>query len=69
MDCIVAPLERDTQLTYLQKIGLVDFIISEDSDLLMCGNPQYTKVIYEFNFDNNEGELLEVNKILTNKKI
>ena len=68
MDCIVAPLESDAQLTHLQKIGLVDYIISEDSDLLVFGNPQYTKVIYKFNFDNNEGGLLELNKILTNKK-
>ena len=42
--------------------------MSEDSDLLVFGNPQYMKVIYKFNFDNNEGELLEFNKILTNKK-
>ena len=32
---------------------MVDYIISEDSDLLVFGNPQYTKVIYKFNFDNN----------------
>ena len=42
--------------------------MSEDSDLLVFGNPQYMKVIYKFDFDNNEGELLELNKILTNKK-
>ena len=62
MDCIVAtPAD-------LQKIGLVDYIISEDSDLLVFGNLQYTKVIYKVNVDNDEGELLELNKILTNKK-
>ena len=34
VECIVAPYERDSQLTLLQKMGLIDFIISEDSDLL-----------------------------------
>ena len=65
VDYIIAPLESDAQLTYLQKIGLVDYIISEDSDLLVFGN---TKVFYKFNFDNNEGEVFELNKILTRKK-
>jgi exonuclease 1 len=34
---VVAPYEADAQLTYLEKIGLVDGIITEDSDLLVFG--------------------------------
>lgn len=32
---IVAPYEADPQMVYLEKIGLVDGILSEDSDLLI----------------------------------
>jgi exonuclease-1 len=34
---VVAPYEADAQLAYLEKIGLVDGIITEDSDLLVFG--------------------------------
>ncbi|ODV61585.1 exonuclease 1 family protein, partial [Ascoidea rubescens DSM 1968] len=34
---IVAPYEADSQLVYLEKSGLVDAVISEDSDLLIFG--------------------------------
>ncbi|CCH43989.1 Exonuclease 1 [Wickerhamomyces ciferrii] len=34
---IVAPYEADPQMVYLEKLGLVDGIISEDSDLLVFG--------------------------------
>ncbi|ORY92746.1 PIN domain-like protein [Leucosporidium creatinivorum] len=34
---IVAPYEADPQLAYLERAGLVDGIISEDSDLLVFG--------------------------------
>ncbi|NWU07581.1 EXO1 Exonuclease, partial [Cephalopterus ornatus] len=37
VDCIVAPYEADAQLAYLNKIGLVQAIITEDSDLLAFG--------------------------------
>lgn len=35
---IVAPYEADSQMVFLEKIGLVDGIISEDSDLLIFGS-------------------------------
>lgn len=34
---VVAPYEADPQMVYLEKIGLVDGILSEDSDLLIFG--------------------------------
>ncbi|NXS37937.1 EXO1 Exonuclease, partial [Pomatostomus ruficeps] len=37
VDCIVAPYEADAQLAYLSKIGMVQAIITEDSDLLAFG--------------------------------
>ncbi|XP_061221734.1 exonuclease 1 [Neopsephotus bourkii] len=37
VDCIVAPYEADAQLAYLNKTGIVQAIITEDSDLLAFG--------------------------------
>lgn len=37
VDCIVAPYEADAQLAYLNKIGLADYVITEDSDLTLFG--------------------------------
>ncbi|XP_056199985.1 exonuclease 1 [Falco biarmicus] len=37
VDCIVAPYEADAQLAYLNKSGMVQAIITEDSDLLAFG--------------------------------
>ncbi|XP_054843088.1 exonuclease 1 [Eublepharis macularius] len=37
IDCIVAPYEADAQLAYLNKTGIVQAIITEDSDLLAFG--------------------------------
>src|SRR5277367_5043335 len=34
---VVAPYEADAQLAYLERIGLVDGTITEDSDLLVFG--------------------------------
>ena len=37
VECIVAPYEADSQLAYLNKIDYIDFVITEDSDLLLFG--------------------------------
>ncbi|KAG0275956.1 Rad2 nuclease [Linnemannia exigua] len=37
VDFVVAPYEADAQLAYLEKHGLVDGIVTEDSDLLVFG--------------------------------
>jgi len=43
--CIVAPYEADSQLAYLDKIGMINAVITEDSDLLTFG---CSRVIYSF---------------------
>ena len=42
---VVSPYERDAQPTYLQNIGVIDFIMTEDSDLLVLGDPAFTSHI------------------------
>lgn len=37
VDCIVAPYEADAQLAYLNKIGIADYVVTEDSDLTLFG--------------------------------
>lgn len=53
---IVAPYEADAQLVYLEQKGIIDGILSEDSDLLVFGAKcLLTKL-------NQYGELVEVNR-------
>lgn len=53
---VVAPYEADPQMVYLEKIGEVDGILSEDSDLLIFGcNKLITKL-------NDFGECIEINR-------
>ncbi|KAI0346412.1 PIN domain-like protein [Trametopsis cervina] len=37
VDYVVAPYEADAQMAYLERVGLVDGILTEDSDLLVFG--------------------------------
>lgn len=37
VDCIVAPYEADGQLAYLNRIKIADYVITEDSDLVLFG--------------------------------
>ncbi|KAI5776872.1 putative exonuclease [Geopyxis carbonaria] len=37
VQCVVAPYEADSQLYYLEKTGVIDAVLSEDSDLLVFG--------------------------------
>lgn len=43
IDYVVAPYEADAQLAYLAKSGIVDFVITEDSDLVLFGCPKVHK--------------------------
>lgn len=54
---ITAPFEADPQLVYLEKIKLIDLIISNDSDMILYGaktvmfslNENFTGLLYQFN--------------------
>ncbi|CAI4058687.1 hypothetical protein SKDZ_04G4670 [Saccharomyces kudriavzevii ZP591] len=53
---VVAPFEADPQMVYLEKMGLIQGIISEDSDLLVFGcKTLITKL-------NDHGEALEISR-------
>ncbi|CDK26816.1 unnamed protein product [Kuraishia capsulata CBS 1993] len=53
---VVAPYEADSQMVHLEKLGIVDGIISEDSDLLVFGcKLLITKL-------NDKGECVEVKR-------
>lgn len=53
---VVAPYEADAQLVYLEKHGLVDGIISEDSDLLVFGAQRLLSKL------DQHGDLVEINR-------
>ena len=55
---MISPYESGAQLNYLQKIGVIDFIMTEDSDLLVFCDPTFTKVIFKTNFDTRCGNLV-----------
>jgi len=40
LDYIISPYESDAQLAYLANKGIVDLIITEDSDLVLFGCPK-----------------------------
>ncbi|KAG5671980.1 hypothetical protein PVAND_002144 [Polypedilum vanderplanki] len=48
VDCIVAMYEADAQLAYLNKIGIVQYVISEDSDLILFG---CKNIVYKLSLD------------------
>ena len=40
IEYVVSPYEADAQLAYMHKIGQIDYVVTEDSDLVLydCGN-------------------------------
>lgn len=54
--CIVAPYEADAQLYYLEKIGEIDGVISEDSDMLVYGVKRLITKLDQY------GECVEINR-------
>lgn len=54
VEFMVAPFEADPQLTYLCVNGIVDAVISEDSDLIPYGCP---RMIYKLDKDGNGKEI------------
>ena len=59
---IVAPYEADAQLAFLSRNNHVDFVISEDSDLLVYG---CTKVLYKLDFKTETGRMVCLSDIFT----
>ncbi len=60
IEFFVAPYEADIQLCYLSKIGYVDCVLTEDSDLLALGCP---KVLFKLNSDTNFGKEIELKNL------
>lgn len=58
IDCIVAPYEADGQLAYLSLTGIAEYVITEDSDLILFG---CKKVLFKFSFSG--GLLVEADKL------
>lgn len=54
---VVAPYEADPQMVYLEHIGMVDGILSEDSDLLIFGCQKLITKLNDF------GECIEINRL------
>ena len=65
IEFIVAPYEADAQLAYLNRAGIVDFIITEDSDLLAFGAK---KILYKLDFNNFCGEEICLDEIKHDKE-
>lgn len=62
IEYFVAPYEADAQLAYLAKIGYVDLVITEDSDLLALG---CEKVLFKLDLETGFGieiDLLNLHK-------
>lgn len=55
VDCIVAPYEADAQLAFLNRNGFADYIITEDSDLILF---KCNKIIFKFDLT-GQGLLFE----------
>ncbi len=58
IEYFVAPYEADAQLAYLAKTKYVDFVITEDSDLLALGCP---RVLFKLDLESGYGT--EINMI------
>ena len=60
---LIAPYEADAQVAYLQKIGMADVIITNDSDILLYG-PR--KVLYKYNWRTATGFLTTIDDLYLN---
>lgn len=59
VDCVVAPYEADAQLAFLNKIGLADYVVTEDSDLVLFG---CRKILFKLDLFSN-CDLIEIDKL------
>lgn len=54
---LVAPYEADAQMARMAHTGLVDLVITEDSDTLVYGCP---RVLFKIDFDTNQGQEIQL---------
>uniref|UniRef100_A0A182M264 Exonuclease 1 n=1 Tax=Anopheles culicifacies TaxID=139723 RepID=A0A182M264_9DIPT len=59
VDCIVAPYEADAQLAYLNRTDIAQYVITEDSDLVLFG---CNRILFKLDLTGN-GRLVEANKL------
>ncbi|EFO63144.1 Exonuclease 1 [Giardia lamblia P15] len=60
---LIAPYEADAQVAYLQKIGMGDVIVTNDSDILLYG-PR--KALYKYNWRTGTGFLSTIDDLYLN---
>lgn len=65
IDYIVAPYEADAELAYLFKIGYIDYVLTEDSDLCAYG---VTRVLYKYNRKSNTVQYFDLTRALSKFK-
>ena len=63
VDCIVAPYEADAQLAYLNKCGIAQVVITEDSDLVLFGCDRVRLCIASLTFFRRELETVLVRSL------
>jgi exonuclease 1 len=59
VDCVVAPYEADAQLAFLNTSGIAQYVITEDSDLVLFGTKN---IIFKLDLSGN-GLLVEADKL------
>ncbi|XP_052889275.1 exonuclease 1 isoform X2 [Anopheles moucheti] len=59
VDCIVAPYEADAQLAYLNRTDIAQYVITEDSDLVLFG---CSRILFKLDLTGN-GRLVEASKL------
>lgn len=56
MDYIQAPAEAEAECAWLQSLGVVDFVVSDDSDTLVFGATQMLRLFNRLKYKNEDGE-------------
>uniref|UniRef100_A0A182K160 Exonuclease 1 n=1 Tax=Anopheles christyi TaxID=43041 RepID=A0A182K160_9DIPT len=59
VDCIVAPYEADAQLAYLNRTDIAQYVITEDSDLVLFG---CNRILFKLDLTGH-GRLVEASKL------
>lgn len=60
VEYIIAPYESDAELAYLASINYIDYVCTEDSDLIAYGCP---RIIYKFDYRKESFQLFESSAI------